>query len=192
MRHADNVSETLRPYLTQKHFWLKPQQVSAGQRGVLWGAPSPNSSSSGSRQAGAGPMSQGGVLSTGGALDWQREVEVFLASLPSRVQDAAERQGVGERRGTSDSVCVVVAAQQLALRLSGAQGMVMVPTGARVPGWPPQSPGFGGGVPLRVSGGLEALGAGSASSWARVGYGCRWCAWGCGRALFDGWGRSFR
>ena len=23
LRHTDNVSETLRPYLTQKHFWLK-------------------------------------------------------------------------------------------------------------------------------------------------------------------------
>ena len=29
----------------------------------------------------------------------------------------------------------------------------MVPTGARVSGWPPQTQGFGGGVPLRVSGG---------------------------------------
>jgi hypothetical protein len=144
-------------------------------------ASSLNSSFMGHRQAGVGPMSQGGVLSTGGALDWQREVEVFLASLPSRVQDAAERQGTGER--TSDSACVVVAAQQLALRLSGAQGMVMVPPGARVPGWPPWTRGFGGGVPLRISGvggcrrweyGLLSLRLGL------VTFGCWRCAWAVG------------
>ena len=35
---------------------------------------------------------------------------------------------------------------------SNSLGMVMVPTGARVPGWPPQTPGFWGGIPLLVSG----------------------------------------
>ena len=63
-----------------------------------------------------------GVLSTGGALDWQLEVtEVFLASLPSRVQDAVERQGAGEQTGYSASL--VVAAQQLALRLLGHRAL---------------------------------------------------------------------
>ena len=85
------------------------------------------------------------------------------------MQDAAERQGAGER--TSDSACVVMAAQQLALRLSGAQGMVMVPTGARLPGWTPQTQGFGGGAALRVSGGLEAPGARLPFAALRVGPG---------------------
>ena len=49
--------------------------------------------------------------------------------------------------------------------------MVMVPTGARVPGWPPQNPGFGGGVPFRVSGGLEALGARPTVAALQVGLG---------------------
>ena len=64
----------------------------------------------------------------------ERQVEVFLASLPSRVQDAAACQGAGVRTGDSETRSVVAAAQQLALRLLGAQGMVMVPPGARSEG----------------------------------------------------------
>ena len=132
------------------------------------------------------------IAKRGRALDWQREVEVFLTSLPSRVQDAAEPQGAGER--TAYSASVVVAAQQLALRLSGAQGMVMAWLRYRLErGCQVGHPRLKG---LGVGSLFESLGDWrhrartgtfpSASSRAGSGLG------GCGRAFFGGWWCFFR
>ena len=48
----------------------------------------------------------------------------------------------------------------MGVRASGAQGMLklIVPSGAGEPGWPPRTKGFGGGVPVRVSGGGGPVG----------------------------------
>ena len=53
----------------------------------------------GSFNPGASPDGSGLVERTfeGPGLEWEREVDDFLASLPPRVQDAAARQGAGER-----------------------------------------------------------------------------------------------
>ena len=67
-------------------------------------------------------------------------------SMPPRAQDAAARQGAGERYGEN----VVAAAQQLALWLSGVQGMLMIPSGTGVP-----DSGVGGGIAGRDSEGGE-------------------------------------
>ena len=63
-------------------------------------------------------MHQVGALVTGVGLGWQREVEVFLESLPSTVHNAVARQGAGERTGDSESVTVVCPARGPGERLS--------------------------------------------------------------------------
>ena len=68
-------------------------------------------------------------------------VDDFLASLPPMVHDAAGSQVAGESYGVN----MVAAAQQLALQLSGAQGMLMIPSVTGAPGWPPQNQGLGAG-----------------------------------------------